>query len=457
MTRLFEPTLTRRVVLAVLVAFLLTWVVLLSFQYLEVRLTERQNPGLVQICEQIQDALRVELDAPGAQAIVAAIDRMSSGSRQRQNVPGSLLIQVVDRRQGRVLYASPALAGALLSGDPAHQTRQRLPGGLFEVAQRDTPRWSVRVAQAHIERAWILKSLAVDLIKYMLIALPFILLPVWLAVSRGLRPLRELSGRIAARGTDDLSAIGIEPKHAELKPIAAALDGLLARLTARMERERAFLQDAAHELRTPLAVISAQAHALAHSTIATEREEAGRHLAAAIDRASHLVHQLLALARLDIERAQVAKLVDLAQLVRQDLAGFAHAARTRNLELSMEGPDRLDIAIEVALFQSVLHNLVDNAIRYGHDGGQVVVELKPLSGGWSLAVSDDGPGIAQAEQALVFERFYRGTGHDAPGTGLGLAIVAQAAARLGGRVGLTAGIDGRGCQFKLTVRPHCHP
>jgi two-component system, OmpR family, sensor histidine kinase QseC len=112
----------------------------------------------------------------------------------------------------------------------------------------------------------------------------------------------------------------------------------------------------------------------------------------------------------------------------------------------------LVVALEVAPFQSVLHNLLDNAIRYGREGGRVHVELLDLSGGWQLNVADDGPGIAVAEQGFVFDRFFRGTGHDAPGTGLGLAIVAQAAARLGGQVTLTTGLDGRGCQFQVWVR-----
>jgi two-component system, OmpR family, sensor histidine kinase QseC len=449
--RLLRPTLTRRVVLALLAAFLLTWIVLLLFQYVEVRFIEKRNPELTQACAQLQDALHSVSDPQQAMNIGAAVERMSTGGRQRMQIPDKLLIQIWDLQEQRVVYTSPLLSTEHLAGDPAHQTRQVVHGQLFEVAQRDSARWSVRVAQSHVEGFWLLMTLAGDLIKYMLIALPFILVPVWIATSRGLRPLRELSGRIAGRSDDDLSAVGTVPKYTELKPFVAALDGLFSKLAGKIQRERAFVQDAAHELRTPMAVISAQAHALKNAPNAADREEANQYLDSAIARASHLIHQLLTLARLNEGRPSQMETVDLAQLVRQELASLSKSVSVRRMELTMEGPDRLSVPIEVPPFQSVLHNLVDNAIRYGRDGGRIQVELQGSGAGWSLAVSDDGPGIQASDQPHVFDRFYRGTGHDAPGTGLGLAIVAQAVARLGGQVNLTTGLDGRGCRFAIIV------
>lgn len=112
----------------------------------------------------------------------------------------------------------------------------------------------------------------------------------------------------------------------------------------------------------------------------------------------------------------------------------------------------LEARIDVPGFQSVVQNLVENAIRYGHQGGRIVVELRGGDHEITLTVADDGPGIPEGDRAKVFNRFYRGSDHDLTGTGLGLAIVRQAAARLGGEVRLGDGLDERGCRFTLVVR-----
>jgi two-component system sensor histidine kinase QseC len=450
--RMFEPTLTRRVVISVLLAAGLVWLVLTTFDYASVRWAEgHENPALNEFDAQVLDALRDVDDPVTAVAIAAGIERMVTGSRHRAHIPGTLIFQLWDQRQHQMVYSSVAAGGESLGSNPAKQTRQLLHGQSYHVAEKDSSRWEVRVAQSRLESVWLLKAISDDLTKYVVIALPFLLIPVWLAVVRGLRPLRQLSGSIAARAMDDLSPIGVAPKYAELKPMVAALDDLLAKLNATLRRERAFVQDAAHELRTPMAVISVQAHALAKASSDIDREEAQRNLHAALERAAHLTHQLLALARLDTGHAPESTEVDLAQLVRQNLACFAPMAMGRNMELALEAPDTLTRLIDVPAFESLVNNLVDNAIRYGHDCGRVAVELRQGEAELILGVSDDGPGIPDAYRARVFDRFFRGDDHDVPGTGLGLTIVREAAARLAGKVDLAVGLNGRGCCFRLVI------
>jgi signal transduction histidine kinase len=271
-------------------------------------------------------------------------------------------------------------------------------------------------------------------------------------VSQGLRPLRRLSEQIAAREPEDISPVGIDPRHAELKPLIRSLDDLLAKLRHKIESERVFVANAAHELRTPRAVITAQAHVLAKATTEAERVDAERRLDGAIARSSHLIHQLLVLARMEMELHAEPVTLDLAQLVRAELAHFAPVAFARNIEISLEAPDRLMLQWEVHSIQSVVQNLIDNAIRYGRDGGKIVVEVQPLIGAVRLSVIDDGPGIAESDRMRIFDRFYRGTQRDAvSGTGLGLTIVKQAAARMGGGVQLGDGLDGHGCSFTLVI------
>jgi signal transduction histidine kinase len=251
-----------------------------------------------------------------------------------------------------------------------------------------------------------------------------------------------------------MSPIGLIPKHAELKPLAVALDDLLAKLRRKIEAEQAFVASAAHELRTPLAVVTAQAYVLAKATKAEERDEAQRHMEGATSRASHLIHQLLLLASMDMQRPAKCTAVDLAQLVRQTIAYLVPSASARNIELAVEAPERVMLTLEVESFHSVLENLVDNAIRYGHESGRVIVALLPRGDAVMLSVADDGPGIAQEEHTRIFDRFYRAESTaDVPGTGLGLAIAKQAAARMGGALQMAPGLDGRGICFTLQIPP----
>jgi signal transduction histidine kinase len=190
-----------------------------------------------------------------------------------------------------------------------------------------------------------------------------------------------------------------------------------------------------------MAVIAAQAHVLNAAESAGERAHAAAAMDGALARASHLSGQLLALAALDERRATQAQAMDLAELVQQTLAQATATAEARGLDLSLDAPEHLDATVDVGAFQSVLQNLVDNALNYVPSGGRVEVLLAAEGSGWRLRVADDGPGIPPEEQAHVFERFVRGRGAQAEGTGLGLAIVRQAVQRLGGSVALQPGLS----------------
>jgi signal transduction histidine kinase len=204
-----------------------------------------------------------------------------------------------------------------------------------------------------------------------------------------------------------------------------------------------------------MAVISAQAHALAHARDAQERASAAALLDDAIARASNLAEQLLQLARFDSGLPDARQPLDVARLAQQELALLEPRVFAQGLELSLEAPDELRWPIEPAAFRAILQNLIGNAVRYVPAGGRVAVGLATDDRGLLLVVEDDGPGIAVAQRERVFERFVRGAGHDVAGSGLGLAIVRQAAARLGGwvllRDGLANASGGRGCRFEVNL------
>ena len=455
MNSLLRPSLVRRVVLALLIGILLAWAAFVAVNFLRIQgqqEDDRRNFAASPVAVQMVDALDGVEDAAQAETISAAMDRIASRQRESRHAPIKVVMQIWDRRDRRLVYSSPAAAGEVLHGNPALRSEQLLNGQTYQVFEVDTLRWSVLWARTLIDTSWVLKTISGEAIINIAIAIPCLLLPVWLAVMQGLRPLRQFSRRIAERGPDDMSPIGFAPKQAEMKPLAAALDTLLTKLRQKIETEQIFVANAAHELRTPLAVVTAQAHVLAKATTVEGRSEAELRLEAAVNRASHLIHQLLVLARMEMDRSPGFTTVDLAQLAREEIALFVPAASARNVDIGLEAPDRLMVTLDAQSLRSILQNLIDNAIRYAVGAGRVVVKLFTLEGAIVLSVIDDGPGIAESDHSRIFDRFYRGAmPPDAQGTGLGLTIVKVAAARMGGEIQIAKGLDARGCGFTLKI------
>jgi two-component system, OmpR family, sensor histidine kinase QseC len=444
------PTLARRVTLALLLAFALVWIVLLARQFHVATDRDAIDANLQALGANLLASIAPIDNAGEARAVVASTATLINNAYRKEGVPGALLMEL-RAADGRRLFFSPEGGQGALHGAPERITGAAVNGQRFRVYLGKSARWTLLVAAPRLDAAWVLRSMAGGLTTDMLIAFPFVLLPIWFAVGRGLRPLRQLSTSIAGRGADDLAPLGFDAQYAELRPLAAALDNLLARLRERLAREQGFVQDAAHELRTPLAVISAQAHVLEMARDEAQRADAGRRMDGAIARASHLVEQLLTLARMDSRLGPEPDELDVAQLLRHELALLAPAAIARDIDLSLEAPDTLRYRLDVHAFRSIVHNLVGNALAYVAAGGQVQVALRAQGKSLVLAVADDGPGIAPGDRGMAFERFWRGSGHDVPGAGLGLAIVREAAARLGGGVTLADGIGGRGCEFTVMV------
>ena len=459
MRTLFRPTLVRRVVLALLLGFVLVWLVLVTRAFVIVHGQSQQDDrdfGATPLGLNVHAIFESVADATQANTYATIMERVRTANRLREHSLFINHMQILDRRDRRVIYASPEIAGELLRGDPHSKHIQVVRGRAYEVWEVDTSRWEIVWARSIPYKPsrkfmWILQAINDDgLLVSMAFALPCVLLPVWLAVAYGLRPLKQFSERIRSRGTDDLSPVGINPRYAELMPLRASLDDLLARLRHKMENEKAFVANAAHELRTPLAVIAAQAHVLGNATTDPERREAQHQMETTLERASHLIHQLLLLERMEMAQ-QKRTVTDVAQLVRQELVQFVPAAAKRDMEVTLEAPDKLTLTLELHPLRSILQNLVDNAIRYGREGGKIGVDLRLAAGNLALTVVDDGPGIETAARERVFDRFQRGTGHEVSGSGLGLTIVQQAATRMGGTVTLADGLDGRGCSFIVSI------
>jgi len=278
----------------------------------------------------------------------------------------------------------------------------------------------------------------------LLYGLPLLALPLWLLFRLGFAPLKRIGAQISARSAQDLTPLPAT-RYVELAPLVNAVNSLMARLQQRLDREHEFLADAAHELKTPLAVIQLGAEGLDQAD-PRARDESRERLRLGVRRATHTVHQLLALARsgadtLDLSKARH----DLVDLVRERIALGGGLAVKRRIELALEAPDELPLWLNRESVCSLVDNLVDNAIKYSPSGGQVTVTLAEAAGAVALTVSDQGPGIPAELRERVFERFVRLEGSaGCHGSGLGLTIVERAAAQHGASVRLLDGPGGRG-------------
>ncbi|MBQ0943072.1 sensor histidine kinase N-terminal domain-containing protein [Ideonella sp. 4Y16] len=278
----------------------------------------------------------------------------------------------------------------------------------------------------------------------LLLVLPLVALSVWWSVRQGLAPLRELGEVLRQRAPQQLSPVALsDPAPTELQAPLDALNALLERTGRLIDGERRFTADAAHELRTPIAIVRTQAQVALGATDDAERRHALQSTIAGCDRAVHLVQQLLTLARLDGSAGQRAASVhDGAVMARRLLGELAPQALARGQTLELDAPDHCALAMDEALAAMLLRNLVDNALRYSPDGATVQVTIHAGPDGARWTVEDSGPGLSEADQARLGERFFRaGATQDQAGSGLGWSIVRRIAQA--GGLGITLGRSAR--------------
>lgn len=248
----------------------------------------------------------------------------------------------------------------------------------------------------------------------------------WFGLRQGLKPLVRLSEDVAARTPDDLTALSEEKTPKEILPLTQAINRLLARLHTALYKERRFTDLAAHELKTPLAVIKTLTQSAQRSTDNAEREKLLTDLNAATDRANAMMGQLLTLARLELGSA-AQQPVSLNETVREVACGMMPLALQKGIELNFAEEAIAKITTVPEILAVAVRNLLDNAIKYTPPQGSIHVSVTDAGGAVTLAVSDSGPGIPPEKISLVTERFYRVPGNDQTGAGLGLTIVSRAA------------------------------
>ncbi|ODV12883.1 MAG: two-component sensor histidine kinase [Rubrivivax sp. SCN 70-15] len=291
-------------------------------------------------------------------------------------------------------------------------------------AERDV---QVYVGEQASSRASILWAVLRGTLWPMAAALPLLALAAWWAVSHGVSPLRRLGQALAARQPGAAQPVVVDDAPAEMEPVVDALNGLLQRVATMLDSERRFTADAAHELRTPIAAIRAQAQVALAEDDAAQRRHALQATLDGCDRATRLVEQLLTLARLESTTARADRAVDLGAVVRQVAAEIAPKAVAKRQTLRLAaGPD-CSVAGDETLLAVLVRNLIDNAVRYSPPAASIDVAVRRDADRVTLTVDDSGPGLAAADLERLGQRFFRVAGSGQDGSGLGWSIVRRIA------------------------------
>lgn len=282
----------------------------------------------------------------------------------------------------------------------------------------------VQVAQPMTAREELAAGLALRMLTPFSILIPLLAGLIWWVVGRSLRPLQTVTTAVAARHADAMQPLDETDLPQEIQPMVIALNSLLARLNLALEGQRAFIADAAHELRSPLTALKLQLQLTERATTDAQRAVAFEKLNLRLDRSIHLVQQLLALARSEPRvETGIMHEVDLSELVHTAAQDFAAQARVRNITLQQEIQPQVVVMGVAADLSTLINNLLDNALRYTPAHGTVQLQLTVASGAPILRVIDTGMGIPVADRERVFDRFYRIMGTAVTGSGLGLSIV----------------------------------
>jgi len=366
----------------------------------------------------------------------------------------------------RIHFAVQGPVGELLGGEagiyPADQplpevreesyqfydavVQKQVVRGVVYRTRREGHALTVLVCETRVKRESQVSGIVLNILMPEIALVAMTVALIMFGVGSGLRPLELLRRKLARRSPADLSPLGTDDLPVELVPLATEVDSLLGRLDVALKAQRYFVSDAAHQLRTPIAALQAQIEA------GGTGDPRMVPLLGAVQRLSHMVNQLLALARAEPAGMPVLQPLALDDLVRERADQWLPAAIARNVDL---GFDLAPAPVQGAalLLGELVGNLVDNAVRHAPSGGQVTVATASTAdGGALLTVDDNGPGIPPAQRERVFERFVRLQQETESGCGLGLAIVRQIATQHGATVRVVDSPLG-GARFEVRFAP----
>ncbi len=437
-------SLRRRVVAAVLVAACVVWAAL-AFTVHRAVLRDSAVEFDERLAQQAR-AILLYADHEYAETNVVVGD-----ARAHEAAAQPRSVYQIWTSDGRLIYRSGGAPAAPLADLRTAGFRDvQLASGAWRVYAESSAAHPiiVQIAEPAAHRTAIAARVRATVMVPLLLALPVLAALTYWITHWALRPITRLAAGIAAREPGDMRPLEVLGLPAEIAVLGRALNDLLARHAEALQREARFTGDAAHELRTPLAAVRAQAQVAMRARTPEEAAQALARLIAGVDRANRLVTQLLSLARLENAQggtaARHASLRALAAGLMQDLADLARAHGVR-----IDAGDAPDLTVPEEAIYLMLRNLVDNAIRHSPRGGVVRIDFRAAGGRLAVTVRDQGPGIPAGSRERVFERFHRDT-REYEGSGLGLSIVARVLEMQGGAVEL-ADAPGGGLQVSVDL------
>jgi len=380
------------------------------------------------------------------------LDEIRLGEAGDPGPYGQEVVVQVWRDGGSLVRRSAGAPGARLSPVESGFSDAEVAGRHWRVySDWDVEhRWLVQVAEDHALRDRLLAHYTLSGLPAILLAVPLLGVLVWLIVGAAVRPLALLGLEVSRRGPGDLQPLPDSGAPVEVRPLVERLNALFARITESMQSERRFTSHAAHELRTPIAAIRAQAEVARDVPDPAIRSAALAHVIEGCDRAARLVDQMLLLARID-EHATPGALpkARLDRIAARVIADLAPGALEQGVSLELATDEAVTVAADAALLEVLLRNLIDNAVRHGGPPGPVEVHCRRDDHGVVLEVADYGPGVVRDEIESLGRRFFRASGASGPGSGLGLSIVQRIAEHSGGTVSYRRGPDDRGLTVEL--------
>lgn len=308
----------------------------------------------------------------------------------------------------------------------------------------------VQLSELAARRESLASEMLLSLLPLQLLAIPLAALFAYLGLKHGVKPLKRLSDDLLARHPSDFNPIDTGKAPAEVMPLVEGFNQLLARVESENIRQQRFIDNAAHQLRTPLAGLQLTTELALRSVNDADRSRALESIHASAKRSAHTIDQLLLLTRVEHTERTTFEEVHLATLIPWVVDERLADARSKNIDLGANAVECIaTVRGNPALLRELISNLVDNAIRYTPRDGTVTVGISATDSIVTLSVEDDGPGIQDVERDRIWERFYRGMQTPTEGTGLGLAVVKEIADSHDALVTLTTGSSGRGARFEV--------
>ncbi|MDR2227417.1 MAG: HAMP domain-containing histidine kinase [Providencia sp.] len=359
---------------------------------------------------------------------------------------------VVRDNLGNVLYRNSEKL-AVPSLKTIDELTRQYPDWHFTSAWNHSKQFEVIIAESYADRTSLLGTPAEGTAIPLAFILAIMFLAIVITAYFSLRPLRQAAKIISSRQPGNLSPIEVKEQYKEIRPIIAAINNLMTRVDAANQREKRFMADAAHELRTPIAAVIAQLHLLMQIDNPKEKEEIINDMQETLNRAASLSHQLIDLARLEAEDFVLNKeKIDLPTLISTIISSHVPYAINKNIDVELQSPDSFYVFTDKLALTNIFTNLIENAIKYCPEKGKIKVFIKDLTPfGATISLQDNGRGIPEQSRQLIFSRFYRVPGTMETGSGLGLSIAHNLALKINASIKVTDGLDNKGIGFIIDL------